>query len=187
MLSQANPTNNKKDIDFVVSIQGSCFKLLRVTCSSCLFHFFLYLFWWGSCPGLALASFSITISTFFYRACMFNSQRVCAQVGSTRDGKELTEEWRCTGRNLLPLMTCLEMRNSLRIWSPLGKNLLLPSWFIEDFKKEPSAFLLGIFVWDSQGKNLLLPYWGFALDAWHIEEESSTSLLRMMFGSFDSL
>ena len=34
-------------------------------------------------------------------------------------------------------------------------------------------------------KNLLLPYWGFALDAWHIEEESSTFLLRMMFSRFD--
>ena len=35
------------------------------------------------------------------------------------------------------------------------------------------------------GKNLLLPYWGFTLDAWHIEEESSTFLLRMMFSRFD--
>ena len=62
------------------------------------------------------------------------------------------------GRNLLPLMTCLEMRNSLRSSDPLGKNLLLPLWFLEDFEEESSASLLGIFVWDSLEKNLLLPY-----------------------------
>ena len=28
---------------------------------------------------------------------------------------------------------------------PLGKNLLLPSWFVEDFKEESFASLLGIF------------------------------------------
>ena len=52
------------------------------------------------------------------------------------------------GRNLLPLMTCLGMRNLLRN-SRNGlteeKNLLLPSWFAEDFEDESSASLLGIF------------------------------------------
>ena len=67
---------------------------------------------------------------------------------------------------------------------PLGKNLLLPSWFAEDFEEESSAFLLGIIFlvywthWgrifcfligdtlgildlgDTLGKNLLLPHWG---------------------------
>ena len=52
------------------------------------------------------------------------------------------------GKNLLPLMTCLGMRNLLRN-SRNGlteeKNLLLPSWFTEDFEDESSASLLGIF------------------------------------------
>ena len=56
---------------------------------------------------------------------------------------------------------------------PLGKNLLLPSWFMEDFEEEFSASLLGIFLvyrthrgrilyfltGDTLGKNLLLPSW----------------------------
>ena len=71
-----------------MSIWDSCLKLLRVTFSSCLLHFFLYLFWSDSCLELTLVSFSISISTFFYHACMFNSQRICARVvlivGSTR-------------------------------------------------------------------------------------------------------
>ena len=29
---------------------------------------------------------------------------------------------------------------------PLGKNLLLPSWSVKDFKEESSASSLGIFV-----------------------------------------
>ena len=44
---------------------------------------------------------------------------------------------------------------------PLRKNLLLPSWFAEDFKEESSASLLGICflgVLGSLGKNILLPY-----------------------------
>ena len=52
------------------------------------------------------------------------------------------------GRNLLPLMTCMGMRNLLRN-SRNGlteeKNLLLPSWFAEDFEDESSTSLLGIF------------------------------------------
>ena len=45
------------------------------------------------------------------------------------------------------------------MYNTLGKNLLLPSWFTEDFKEESSTSLLGIFgVRDSLGKNLLLPY-----------------------------
>ena len=28
---------------------------------------------------------------------------------------------------------------------PLGKNLLLPSWFVEDFEEESSASSLGMF------------------------------------------
>ena len=89
---------------------------------------------------------------------MFNSQRICARVGSTKDGEVLTEEWICMGRNLLLLMTCLEMKNSLRSSDPLGKNHLLPLWFMENFEEESSTSLLGIFVLDSLGKNLLLPY-----------------------------
>ena len=60
---------------------------------------------------------------------------------------------------------------------PLGKNLLLPIWFTEDFEGESSTSLLGIFLvygthWgrifcfltgDILGKNLLLPYKRFAL------------------------
>ena len=47
---------------------------------------------------------------------------------------------------------------------PLRKNLLLPSWFAEDFEEESFASSLEIFfffflVLDSLGKNLLLPYW----------------------------
>ena len=57
---------------------------------------------------------------------------------------------------------------------PLGKNLLLPTWFIRYFEEESSALSLGIFgVWDSLGKNLLLPYWGY------FGEESFASLLRI--------
>ena len=45
----------------------------------------------------------------------------------------------CIERNLLPVTTCLGIRSSLRSSDPLGKNLLLPSWFMEDFKEESSA------------------------------------------------
>ena len=75
----------------MVSNWGSYLKLLQVTCSSFLLHFFLYLFWWGSCLKLTLVSFSITIFTLFYRAYVFNSQRICAWVvlivGSIEDGE----------------------------------------------------------------------------------------------------
>ena len=50
------------------------------------------------------------------------------------------------------------VKNLLRSSDPLRKNLLLPSWFVEDFKDESSTSLRGVFVWDSLGKNLLLPY-----------------------------
>ena len=51
----------------MVYIWGFCPKLLWVTCSSRLLYFFLYLFWCGSCLGLTLVSFSITISTLSTR------------------------------------------------------------------------------------------------------------------------
>ena len=77
----------------MVTIWSSCLKLLQMTCSSCLLHFFLYLLWWSSCLRLTLLSFSITISTLSYRAFMFNSQRICARVvlivGSIKDGENL--------------------------------------------------------------------------------------------------
>ena len=38
------------------------------------------------------------------------------------------------------------------MYDPLGKNLLLPSWFVKDFKEESFVSLLGIFgVLDSLG------------------------------------
>ena len=44
---------------------------------------------------------------------------------------------------------------------PLGKNLLLPSWYVEDFKEESSASSLGMLlcVLDLLGKNILLLHW----------------------------
>ena len=56
-----------KGLVSVVYIWGFCPKLLWVTCSSSLLYFFLYLFWCGSCLGLTLVSFSITISTLSTR------------------------------------------------------------------------------------------------------------------------
>ena len=112
---------------------------------------------------------------------MFTSWRIYARVRSNRNGEELAKEWMCMGRNLLPLMTWLEMRNSLRSSDPLGKNLLLPSWVMKDFKEESSASLLGIFTWDSLGKNLLLLYWGY------FGEESSASLLGIRIGVLQSI
>ena len=47
---------------------------------------------------------------------------------------------------------------------PLGRNLLLPSWFAEGFEEESSASSLGTFflgLLDSLGKNLLLPFRGY--------------------------
>ena len=60
----SEPNKQQMDIVFMVSIKGSCLKLLWVTCSSSHLHFFLYLFWWGSCLRLTLVSFSISTSTF---------------------------------------------------------------------------------------------------------------------------
>ena len=71
---------------------------------------------------------------------------------------------------------------------PLRKNLLLPSWFVEDFEEESFASSLEIFffffwywthwgrifyflIGDTLGKNFQLPYWGY------FGEELSTSLL----------
>ena len=68
------------------SLYGVYLRLLPQTSLSDLLllpsSIFLYLFWWGSFLGLALASFSITISTFFYCAYMFNCQRICARIGN---------------------------------------------------------------------------------------------------------
>ena len=66
---------------------------------------------------------------------------------------------------------------------PLGKNLLLPIWFTENFEGESFASLLGNFfgVWDSLGKNFLLPYWGY------FGEESSTSLQKICFNVLGSI
>ena len=53
---------------------------------------------------------------------------------------------------------------------PLGKNLLLPSWFAEDFKEESFASLLGIFFFFFLGMGLT-------------EEESFASLLGILWGT----
>ena len=67
---------------------GLCGAHLGLLPQTYLLHFFLYLFLWGSCLWLTLVSFAVSISTFFYHACMFNSRRICARVvlivGSTR-------------------------------------------------------------------------------------------------------
>ena len=47
----------------VVSIWGSCLKLLWVACASCLLRFYLYLFLWGFCLGVTLVSISISTSS----------------------------------------------------------------------------------------------------------------------------
>ena len=52
---------------------------------------------------------------------------------------------------------------------PLGKNLLLPSWFTEDFEEEYFAYLLGNFFFFFLGMELT-------------GEESSTSLLGILWG-----
>ena len=61
------------------------------------------------------------------------------------------------------------------MYDPLGKNLLFPSWFVEDFEEESSASSLRIFFFflvywihwerifcfltgDTLGKNLLFPH-----------------------------
>ena len=46
---------------------------------------------------------------------------------------------------------------------PLQKNLLLPSWFVEDLEEESSTSSLGFFlgVLDSLGKNFLPPHRGY--------------------------
>ena len=48
----------------MVSIWGSCLKLLWVACTFCLLHLYLYLFWWGSCLRVTLVSISICASSF---------------------------------------------------------------------------------------------------------------------------
>ena len=50
---------------------------------------------------------------------------------------------------------------------PLGKNLLLPSWFIDDFEEESSASLFFFFFFSCIGLT---------------REESSTSLLGILGG-----
>ena len=70
----------------------------------------------------------------------------------------------------------------------LGKNLLLPPWvWCSICLNFGESLLLPLWGWYliHLRKNLLLPYWEFALDAWNIEEKSSTSLLRVIFDSFD--
>ena len=140
----------------MVSIRGSCLKLLQVTCSSYL--------------GLALAYFSITISIFFYHACMFNSWRICARVGFTRDGEELVEEQ--MGGNLLPFTTCLGMRNSLRFNMDglteeqcrcvihQGRIFCFSYGLLRILRENLLVLRQGFFfsVWDLLGKNLLLSY-----------------------------
>ena len=65
---------------------------------------------------------------------------------------------------------------------PLGKNLLLPSWFAEDFEEEASSleifffFFLGVLdslgkifyflTGNTLGKNLLIPHWGLFKCSW---------------------
>ena len=65
---------------------------------------------------------------------------------------------------------------------PLGKNLLLPSWFAEDFEEESSTSSLGIFffVLDSLGKNVLLPCLGLLNVLESIGKEFSAFSMGMM-------
>ena len=65
---------------------------------------------------------------------------------------------------------------------PLGKNLLLPSWFAEDFEEEASSLeIFFFFFWvywthwgkifyfltgNTLGKNLLIPHWGLFKCSW---------------------
>ena len=89
----------------------------------------------------------------------------------------------------------------------LGKNLLLPSWFAEDFKEESSASLLGIFLFffsffcmgligeESSASSLGL-FWGrifcfLIRDCFNvlgsIKEESSASSMDMMLDMLEFL
>ena len=65
---------------------------------------------------------------------------------------------------------------------PLGKNLLIPSWFIKDFEEESSASSLGIFrcmgLTREESSTSLLGYFG---------EESSASPLGIYFGVLGSI
>ena len=175
----------------MVSIRGSCLKLLRVTCSSCLLHFFLSLFGWDSCLELTLVSFSITISTFFYHACMFNSWRICAQValivGSTTDG-ENSQRSRCARRGIFCLSRLAWEWETY--WGVEWMDLLRSNVDVWSTRKESSTsymvhgglcwkifyFLTRDFgVLDSLGKNILLPYCGY------FGEESFAFLLEICF------
>ena len=60
---------------------------------------------------------------------------------------------------------------------PLGKNLLLPSWFAEDFEEEASSLEIFFFFFGCTGltgENLLLPHWEY------FGEESSDSSLGIV-------
>ena len=65
---------------------------------------------------------------------------------------------------------------------PLGRYLLLPLWFTEDFEEESSTSSLGIFffVLDSLGKNVLLPYLGLLNVLESIGKEFSAFSMGMM-------
>ena len=67
---------------------------------------------------------------------------------------------------------------------PLGRYLLLPLWFAEDFEEESFASSLEIFfflVLDSLGKNLLLLHLGY------FGEESFASSMGMMLDMLELL
>ena len=65
---------------------------------------------------------------------------------------------------------------------PLGKNLMLPTLFIEDFKRESFASSLGIFqCMRLTRKESSFPYWGYFWD------ESSASSLGICFDVLGSI
>ena len=77
------------------------------------------------------------------------------------------------------LGTCFSVLGSIREESSASSVGIMLDMF--KFLGKSLILLLMRMIFYVFGKNLLLPYWEFALDTWNIEEESSTSLLRICF------
>ena len=136
---------------YVVSIQGTCLKLLQVACASCLFHLYLYLLLWGSCLKVTLVSISTFTSSivpacsipswyvlkFVWCASMFNSFRICARVLSVLTQEGVLGEW-STGDDkgeLIGEHYLLEILATLGRASKLGKKNLLRSLVILTYEE----------------------------------------------------
>ena len=95
---------------FVVSIWGSCLKLLCVACVFCLLHLYIYLFWWDSCLGVILVSISTSSTALACSISVGYVREICMMCLHVQFPEDM-----CMNFNLYRICACIF--NSWRIYA----------------------------------------------------------------------